>query len=261
MRETAVIAISSSVRPRSTCRSGRRTRPRLRTSAAGWQAVPVNAQGDEVSIHDEGAWPTGWVTTPVTADMLRGALDIKRTTDGVLPHRLPVRARAQIPDDQLAVSEAQPSGVRLVFRTRARNIHLDVRPTKLAYKGAPPRPGGVYDLLVDGRLAGRASASGGNVRTTDMTTGSVQTEAGPIGTLEFPECPSWRPERRTSRSDSRTTRSQNWSQCVRTPPSSPRRRVPAESGCTMAARSATARTLRVPRRRGRRWRPQAAGWT
>jgi GDSL-like Lipase/Acylhydrolase family len=146
----------------------------------------VDGQADDVSGHEEGA-STGWVTNPVTANMLRGALDVERTDHGVLPHRLPLPARAQIPDDQLAVAEAQPSGVRVVFRTRARNIHLNVLPTKLAYEGAPPRPGGVYDLVVDGRLAGRATASGGNVRTTDMTTGSVRTEAGPMGTLEFPE--------------------------------------------------------------------------
>ena len=54
------------------------------------------------------------------------------------------------------MAEAQPSGVRLAFRTTATAIELDVLPTKLAYVGAPPRPDGVYDLLVDGRLAGRA---------------------------------------------------------------------------------------------------------
>ena len=67
-----------------------------------------------------------WITTPVTADLLRGALDLERTAHGVLPHRLPARARRQIPDDQLAMAEAQPSGVRLAFRTRATAVELDV---------------------------------------------------------------------------------------------------------------------------------------
>ena len=48
-----------------------------------------------------------------------------------------------------------------------------------------PRPDGVYDLLVDGRLAGRASAPGGNVRTIDMTTGSVATRRGLVCTVRF----------------------------------------------------------------------------
>ena len=56
------------------------------------------------------------------------------------------------------MAEAQPSGVRLVFRTRATAVELDVLPTKMVYVGAPPRPDGVYDLLVDGRLAARATA-------------------------------------------------------------------------------------------------------
>ncbi|MCW2762074.1 MAG: lipase [Marmoricola sp.] len=144
----------------------------------------MSAQADDRS-GDDGAGRTEWVSTPVTADLLRGALDVEHTTDGVLPHRLPSWARRQIPDDQLAMAEAQPSGVRLVFRTRARNIELDVLPTKMAYTGAPPRPDGVYDLLVDGRLEARATAPGGNVRTMDMATGSIATEPGPVGTLRF----------------------------------------------------------------------------
>src|SRR6478609_6758779 len=105
----------------------------------------------------------GWVTTPVTASLMRGMLDLEPTTYGLLPHRLPARARRQIPDGQLAMAEAQPSGVRLVFRTAATTVELQVLATKMAYAGAPPRPDGVYDLLVDGVLAGRATAPAGNV--------------------------------------------------------------------------------------------------
>jgi hypothetical protein len=52
-----------------------------------------------------------WITTPVTADILCGSLDVEPTTHGMLPHRLPARARRQIPDDQLAVAEAHPTAV------------------------------------------------------------------------------------------------------------------------------------------------------
>ena len=68
----------------------------------------------------------GWHTTPIDEDVLRGALDLERTEHGVLPHRLPAWARAQVPDGQLAMAEAQPSGVRLVFRTRATAVELDM---------------------------------------------------------------------------------------------------------------------------------------
>ncbi|MGW7378206.1 GDSL-type esterase/lipase family protein [Streptomyces sp. NPDC054794] len=130
-----------------------------------------------------------WITTPITADLLRGALDLERTERGVLPHRLPARARAQCADPQLALAEAQPSGVRLVFRTGATAVELDTVPTKRVYVGAPPRPDGVYDLLVDGRAAGRAGVSGGDTLTVDMTTGTAEHRPGPAGTLRFTGLP------------------------------------------------------------------------
>ncbi|MEV7777082.1 GDSL-type esterase/lipase family protein [Kitasatospora sp. NPDC088351] len=126
-----------------------------------------------------------WITTPVTADLLRGALDLERAAHGVLPHRLPARARAQYTDGQLAMAESQPSGVRLVFRTRATAVELDTLPTKRVYVGAPPRPDGVYDLLVDGRPAGQSTVTGGNTLTIDMTARTATTEPGPPGTVRF----------------------------------------------------------------------------
>ncbi|WP_446040946.1 GDSL-type esterase/lipase family protein [Streptomyces sp. SID1121] len=131
-----------------------------------------------------------WVTTPVTADLLRGFLDLERTPYGLLPHRLPARARRQIPDDQLAMAETQPSGVRLAFRTRATTVELDTLPTKRAYRGFPPPADGVYDLLVDGRLAAHATVPGGNVRTiVDMMTQSAELTEGPSGTARFTGLP------------------------------------------------------------------------
>ncbi|MET7903001.1 GDSL-type esterase/lipase family protein [Streptomyces sp. NPDC005355] len=149
----------------------------------------MNHQHDDVPGSSTTPRPKDWITTPITADLLRGALDLERTEHGVLPHRLPARARAQCADGQLAMAEAQPSGVRLVFRTRATAVELDTLPTKTVYQGAPPRPDGVYDLLVDGRLAGRASAPGGTVLFVDMTTGSAETRSGPVGTVRFPGLP------------------------------------------------------------------------
>ncbi|WP_042405067.1 GDSL-type esterase/lipase family protein [Streptacidiphilus carbonis] len=123
--------------------------------------------------------------TPITADLLRGALDLERTERGVLPHRLPARARAQCADPQLAMAESQPSGVRLAFRTRATAVELDTLPTKRRYVGAPPRPDGVYDLVVDGELVAQAAAVGGNTLTIDMTTGTAESRPGPVATIGF----------------------------------------------------------------------------
>lgn len=125
------------------------------------------------------------ITTPVTADLVRGAIELEHTADGVLPHRIPGWARARLPDPQLLMVESQPSGVRVAFTSRATIVELDTRPTKVAYVGAPPRPDGVYDLLVDGELAGQGSVSGGKTLTIDMTTGSVETHSGPPGTVRF----------------------------------------------------------------------------
>ncbi|MEV0523481.1 GDSL-type esterase/lipase family protein [Streptomyces sp. NPDC050439] len=130
-----------------------------------------------------------WITTPITADLLRGALDLERTDHGVLPHRLPAWARAQCADGQLAMAESQPSGVRLAFRTRATVIELDTLPTKRDYVGVPPRPEGVYDLLVDGRLTDQGSVSGGNILTIDMTNGKTETRPGPPGTIRYAGLP------------------------------------------------------------------------
>ncbi|MEU0007319.1 SGNH/GDSL hydrolase family protein [Streptomyces sp. NPDC006314] len=128
-------------------------------------------------------------TTPLTPELIRGALDLERTAHGLLPHRLPARARAQCADPQLALAESQPSGVRLAFRTRATAVELDTLPTKRVYVGAPPRPDGLYELLVDGRPAGSATVTGGNTLTIDMTTGAAEHRPGPVGTLRFTGLP------------------------------------------------------------------------
>ncbi|SCL56427.1 GDSL-like Lipase/Acylhydrolase family protein [Micromonospora citrea] len=130
-----------------------------------------------------------WITTPISTDLLRGALDVQRTARGVLPHRLPAWARAQYTDGQLAMVEAQPAGVRLAFRTSATAIELDTLPTRHTYLGLPARPDGVYDLLVDGHLTDQASVTGGDTVTIDMTSGTTQRRSAPPGTVRFTGLP------------------------------------------------------------------------
>lgn len=144
----------------------------------------MNTHQDAVSGTPGSPAAAGWITTPVTGDLLRGALDVERTERGVLPHRLPERARAQC-DEGTAMVAAQPSGVRLAFRTRATAIEMDTLRTKMAYRDVPPRPDGVYDLLVDGRLADQANVTGGDVLTVDMATGAAELRTGPVGTVRF----------------------------------------------------------------------------
>lgn len=122
---------------------------------------------------------------PLTEALFRGAVEIEHTATGVQPHRLPGWARRQLPDPQLLMAQAQPSGVRLVLRSAATAIELETRPTRVAYVGAPPRPLGVYELLVDGRPAGRGTVDGGDVLTIDMTTGGREVTHGDPGVVAF----------------------------------------------------------------------------
>ncbi|MFD9692861.1 GDSL-type esterase/lipase family protein [Kitasatospora sp. NPDC059088] len=129
------------------------------------------------------------ITTPVTEALLHGHLDVEHTGRGLIPHRLPARARRQIPDEQLAMAQSQPSGVRLTFRTRATTLALHTVPTKRAYPGVPDLPDGVYDLLVDGRQTAEATVPGGNLRTIDLATGRTTFTEGPPGTAHFTGLP------------------------------------------------------------------------
>lgn len=83
------------------------------------------------------------------------------------------------------MAQSQPSGAR----PRATAVEPDVVPTERVYAGAPPRPKGVYELLVDGRLAGQAGATEGGTLTTGMASGTAQTCPGPVQTLRFTGLP------------------------------------------------------------------------
>ncbi|SDP46786.1 GDSL-like Lipase/Acylhydrolase family protein [Actinopolyspora xinjiangensis] len=82
------------------------------------------------------------------------------------------------------MAETQPSGVRLKFRGHATAVELDTVPTKRVYAGLPPRPDGVYELLVDGSPVG-----GGDTLVIDMTTGATENRPGEVGTLSFTGLP------------------------------------------------------------------------
>jgi hypothetical protein len=128
---------------------------------------------------------TDWISTPITLDLLRGALELEPTAQGVRLHRLPARARVQIPDAQLAMAQAQPAGVRLVFRSEATAVELDALRTKNFYVDGPPRPDGLYDLVIDGELRDQRSVPGGNQLRVTMATGQAELVPGPVGTVRF----------------------------------------------------------------------------
>lgn len=128
------------------------------------------------------------VSTPITPDLLLGALELETTPIGVLPHRLPARARV-LADPQLLTAEACPAGVRLVFRTAATVIEVDGFRTTMAFRDMPPRPDGRYDLLVDGALTDRQCSSGGRTVVVDLATGAAETRDGSVATVRFTDLP------------------------------------------------------------------------
>ncbi|MBM9475557.1 lipase [Nakamurella flavida] len=121
--------------------------------------------------------------------MIRGAVAVETTPNGLLPHRLPDWVRARSLDDQLAMAESQPSGVRVVLRTAATLIRLTTLRTTVVYPGAPPRLAGTYALFVDGRPAGQASGSGGRQLVVDLRTGGRTVVDGPPAEVTFPVLP------------------------------------------------------------------------
>lgn len=129
-----------------------------------------------------------WITTPITADLVRGAVELERTEHGLLPHRLPAWARAQCDDGQLLMAEVQPAGVRLVFRSRATEMELDAHRVLMSYEGVPARPDCFYDLCVDGELAAQTSITGGDELVLDFS-GGAETRPGPTGTVRFAGLP------------------------------------------------------------------------
>jgi GDSL-like Lipase/Acylhydrolase family len=129
------------------------------------------------------------ITTPLTTELVRGVAELERTDRGLLPHRLPARARAQCADPQLAMAESQPAGVRIALRTAATRIELDAVATKRSYVGAPPRPDGVHELVVDGEVHARATLPPGDTITLDLRTGAAGHERGAPQTLVFDDLP------------------------------------------------------------------------
>ncbi|TFD87018.1 lipase [Cryobacterium lactosi] len=128
---------------------------------------------------------TEWITTEIDEDLVHGAVELERTPGGVLPHRLPSWARRQFADEYLARVESQPSGVRLIFRTRATAIELDLMSTRTAVKGGPVPADGKLDLYVDGLLVAQAAVRAGILHVVDMMTQETETQAGPSSTSSF----------------------------------------------------------------------------
>ncbi len=128
------------------------------------------------------------ITRPIGAAYVRGVAELEPTDRGIRLHRLPAWARGQFPDGQLLAMEAQPAGVRLVFRTTSTALDLVTHPTRVAYRGAD-RPRGCLDVYVDGTLLTRDVLDGGDAVVVDLQTGATSYEPGPAHTTALRDLP------------------------------------------------------------------------
>ncbi|MFF8618884.1 GDSL-type esterase/lipase family protein [Streptomyces sp. NPDC015350] len=121
---------------------------------------------------------------------LRGALDLETTAAGVMPRRLPAWTKEQYQDPSVHGATVMPSGVRLVFRTDARALELEILTSTGQLATDPhPRPTGMLELLVDGALAGRRQAPVGNVLRMAGPKAVQRLIPGKPGTVRFAGLP------------------------------------------------------------------------
>lgn len=85
--------------------------------------------------------------------------------------------------------EAQPSGVRLAFRTAATVIELDVLTTALTFAEGRPDTYGTVDLVIDGALLFHATVSSGGVRRYDFGIDATTLHPGEPATVRFVRLP------------------------------------------------------------------------
>ncbi len=132
--------------------------------------------------------------TPIAWDdprlAIAGAFHLKPTAHGIMPRRLPAWTEAQMPDPALGVMSFMPSGVRIVLRTDARRLELEVLERGLQFAGAPRRPA-TFDLLADGRLISRVAATDGPTVVIDNAARppAIRIDPGVASTLVFDDLP------------------------------------------------------------------------
>ncbi|MEU6927369.1 lipase [Streptomyces sp. NPDC046631] len=121
---------------------------------------------------------------------LRGALDLETTTAGIMPRRLPAWTKEQYQNPSVYGVTVMPSGVRLVFRTDAHALELEVLTSTGQLATDPhPRPTGMLELLVDGVPAGRRQTPVGNVLRMAGPGAAQRLIPGKPGTIRFAGLP------------------------------------------------------------------------
>ncbi|TDD84037.1 lipase [Actinomadura rubrisoli] len=93
---------------------------------------------------------------------IAGALDIERTATGLVPRRLPAWTRPQVTDPYMRLMVPRPAGVRLVLRTDADTLELDVFVTRFRNAHYPLFPV-AFDAVVGGAQVISRPVRGGDL--------------------------------------------------------------------------------------------------
>lgn len=122
------------------------------------------------------------------AEVVHGATELEEVARGLRPHRLPRAVRERDADPQLAMMQAQPSGVRVAVVTEARTVTLDVHATRVGYRGIQ-RPRGAVDVVVDDTVRHSQVLTAGDLIEVDLATGERAFEPGADERITIGELP------------------------------------------------------------------------
>jgi GDSL-like Lipase/Acylhydrolase family len=117
---------------------------------------------------------------------VRGAFDVDRTPDGLLPRRLPAWTRPQIPDLFMETIVTLTAGVRLVFVTDSPVVELTTHPRTIHALPDSVRPP-VFQMTVDGVVQPDRVALGGTYVHIDRSKGpdGIEFELGDAVTVRW----------------------------------------------------------------------------
>lgn len=121
-------------------------------------------------------------------DFVHGASDLEPVARGLRVHRLPRSVRDRDADPQLALAQAQPSGVRVAVVTTAREVTLEVHTSRVGYRGIT-RPRGAVDVVVDGTNWHSAALELGDLIEVDLQTGANTFEPGEAERITVDDLP------------------------------------------------------------------------
>lgn len=122
--------------------------------------------------------------------LVRGALDLQRTSEGFMPRRLPAWMDAQMPDPGLDMMSRMTAGVRLVFETDSTSVHLDVLETGLQIAGEERREA-TFDLFSNDSFVARRHVRAGRTICVDRSRvpPGISIMAGTASTVAFDGLP------------------------------------------------------------------------